>query len=641
MATPQAAQTLRGLPDAQRRAIRGSCMYDWANSAYATSVIVAILPVYFVTLFKNAFGPETELLGFTLTGSSLWILAVAVSTAIVAFSSPVLGVIADRAQIKKTLLWLYTVAGSVFTVLVFFSAYTGAAWAWVLGCFLIANAGFGGDVVFYNSFLPHLASEELLDDISSRGFAYGYIGGGLLLAIHLGFILAFSGTDHLDLVTRLAIASVGIWWYGWAIWTFRTVPEPEVQSPIRGLTVWRATRMAFSELRQTFRELSRFRILAVYLLAYLLFNDGIQTVIAVAGAFGSDTLGVTLAFNMATILLVQFIAAPGAMIFSRVADRFTTKRALGVALIGWCLVIMVAIGFAPLQPEAHEDFDYQLEYMTAGGYNVAGQPELSEEGRDKDWNEAYSRLWEQASLRPREAEELASAVESSDLSRFSISIRGGPLDDTRRIGPHHPANLNGGPIDWLPRALRELVWAPLGFSIGYQWLLLGAMVGLVLGGSQALARSLFAYMTPENRSAEFFGFFGFIGRASAVSGPWFTWCLPASSTRAWQFWGSSCSSSQVLPCCVGSTWGRGAALRRAKAPASGQRSVGMKVRVAYLSSFIPRRKSRAAAGQSTVAPDAPTSTARARSPRLRMPQTPTTRPAERASSTACGVTAPT
>ncbi|MFQ5934522.1 MAG: MFS transporter, partial [Dehalococcoidia bacterium] len=465
MTTRHAAHTLSSLPIAQRRAIHGWCMYDWANSAYATSVMVAILPVYFVVLFKDAFGPQTEFLGFTLAASSVWGLAVAVSTAIVAFSSPVLGVIADRTRIKKALLWTYTLAGALFTALIFFSAYTGAAWAWVLGCFLIANIGFGGGTVFYNSFLPHLASEDLLDNISSRGFAYGYIGGGLLLAVHLAFILAFSGTDHLDLVTRLAIASVGVWWYGWAIWTFRTVPEPEIPSPMKGLTAREAARTAFSGLRRTFREVTRFRMLVLYLVAYLLFNDGIQTVIVIAGAFGADTLGVSLTFNMATILLVQFIAAPGAMLFSRVAERLSTKKALGLALLGWCLVVMLAVGFAAQKPQAHKDFDYRLEYSVAGVYKVGGEPDVSDEGRDSDWEEAFSHLLGQASLSAREAEELARAVDSSDLSRFSISIQGGPLDGTRRVGPNHPANLVGGPIGWWPRALSEFLWTPLGLSV--------------------------------------------------------------------------------------------------------------------------------------------------------------------------------
>ena len=513
------ADRLKDLPDEQRRAIRGWCMYDWANSAFATSVGAAILPVYFIALFREAFGPEIDLLGFTVTGSSIWGLGVALSTAVVAFTSPVLGVIADRVEIKKVLLQVYTAGGAAFTVLSFFSAYTGAAWAWVIGCFVIANIGFAGGTVFYNSLLPHLAPKDLLDDVSSRGFAYGYIGGGLLLAVHLALILAFKDSGHIDLVTRLTLASVGVWWYGWAIWTFKTVPEPHIVDPVRGLTPARAAVMAFTELRRLFRELTRFRMLVVFLVSYLLFNDGIQTVLTIAGAFAADTLGISLQFNIATVLLIQFIAAPGAILFGSLSARVTTKRALGVALIGWCLIIMLAVGFAPLEPEAHGDFDYRLEHAEAGQYELARVPELSDSKTDKEWKEAYGQLIESDSLGRRSAAQLADAVATSALSRFSISISGGPLDGTRAVGPEHPSVLGNGLIDWWPRAFRDLLWVRLGLSVDSQWLLLGVLAGIVLGGSQALARSLFAQMTPESRSAEFFAFFGFISRASAVIGP--------------------------------------------------------------------------------------------------------------------------
>ena len=511
-------RSIRDLPAAQRRAIHGWSMYDWANSGFATSIGTAILPVYFVTLFRDAFGQEAQILGFALTGSSVWSLGVAASTAIVAFSSPVLGVIADRTSIKKTLLWSYTAAGALFTFLSFFSAYTGAAWAWVLGCFLVANVGFAGGNLFYNAFLPHLAPKELLDDISSRGYAYGYVGGGLLLAIHLVFIIGFRETAHIDLVTRGAIASVGVWWFGWAIWTFKTVPEPHIPNPLEGLTVGRATRIAVSELQRTLRELTRFRVLVVYLVAYLLFNDGIQTVLVVAGAFGAETLGVSLEFNMGTVLIVQFVAAVGAMLFSWLAGRLGTKKALGLALLGWCMVITLAIGFAPLYPEAHEEFDYRLEYLGGGLYELVEAPDTTERDGNAEWHQAFGHLRDHERLSRSSAAKLADAVGSSIYSRFSISIRGGPLGATVRIGPHHPANLQG-PVDLWPRALREFVWKPLGMGVDLQWLLLGILLGVVIGGSQALARSLFAYMTPWSRSAEFFGFFGFVNRASAVFGP--------------------------------------------------------------------------------------------------------------------------
>ena len=514
------SEITQGEERARRRAVHGWCMYDWANSAFATSIGTAILPVYFVVLFKDAFGQETTFLGFTFTGSSMWSLGVAASAAIVALSSPILGMIADRSQIKRTMLQIYTTGGAIFTVLGFFSAYTGEPWAWVLVCYAIANIGFAGGIVFYNSMLPHLGGPGELDKISSRGYAYGYVGGGLLLAVHLAAILAFSDTDHVDLVTRLAVASVGVWWLGWAQWTFRTVPEPRVARPVDRLDPMTAASVAFSQVRQTLKELRRLRMLGLYLGAYLLFNDGIQTVLTIAGAFGPDTLGISLVSNMGTVLIVQFVAAGGAVMFGRAAGALGTKAALTIALGGWCFVIAVAVGFAPLVPEAHEDFDYRLEHTGAGEYEVAAGPDLSDEGDDNAWGNIYDHLLAEESLSRSQVLSLVEAVRTSDLSRFGISVKGGELDGMTGIGPAHPSLLvDESPLGFWPGTLRDRVWKPLGIAVDIQWLMMGVLVGLVLGGSQALARSLFAYMTPESRSAEFFGFFGFVGRASAVFGP--------------------------------------------------------------------------------------------------------------------------
>ena len=510
---------LKHLPKEQQRAIRGWCMYDWANSGFATSAGAAILPVYFVTLFKAAFGPEVDIFGFTLTGSSMWSLGVALSTAIVAVSSPVLGIIADRMTIKNRLLQIYTVVGAAFALLSFFSAYTSAPWAWAIGCFVIANIGFVGGTVFYNSLLPHLVSRDLLDEVSSRGFAYGYIGGGLLLAAHLVLIMMFSGTEYADLATRIALGSVGLWWFGWSLWTFMTVPEPLVSDPIDSLTPMGAAKFAVKGLKKSLSEISRFRILSLFLVAYLLFNDGIQTVVTIAGAFAADTLGISLQLNIATVLIIQFIAAPGAMIFSKLADRWSTKNALGISLIGWCLLLVLGVGFAPLEPTHHAEFDYRLEHTANGRYEMKAKPELSDGVTDTEWTESYNSILDQNDLSESSASELVQAVGKSSESRFSISIAGGSLGGTQAIGPLHPSVLGDGTVDWWPETLRSLVWDPLKLSVGVQWLILGALAGLVLGGSQALARSLFAQMTPESRSTEFFAFFGFVGKASAVVGP--------------------------------------------------------------------------------------------------------------------------
>ena len=511
---------VRDLPLQQRRAIRAWCMYDWANSAFATSGVAAIFPVYFVFLFKESLGESVVVFGLTFTGSSMWSFGVATSTAFVALTSPVLGIVADRVPIKKALLGIYAAVGALFTGLAFLSAYTGEPWMWLFGMFTLANVGFAGSLVFYNAILPHLGPRHMLDEISSRGFAFGYAGGGLLLLIHLALILLTQDSAFADLATRLTIASVGIWWFGWAIWTLKVLPEPPIQGQIGGLTALAALSLGFRELRKTLKDLRRFRVVLTYLAAYLLFNDGIQSVLAIAGAFAADTLGVTLVFNMATIVIIQFVGVPGAIAFSRLAAKTSTKSALTAALVGWIVIVLFGVALAPLPPAEHSEFDFQWDYRPGrNDYILDAAPDLPDSGFDLSWSGEGWLLSEGTALKPRAVMNLPRAIEESENVRYSLSISGGPYDGASAIGPAHPSNLGTGPIDWWPTLVRSVLWEPLGLDAGYQWLFVGLFVGIVIGGSQALARSLFAQITPEARSGEFFSFFGFMSRASSVIGP--------------------------------------------------------------------------------------------------------------------------
>ena len=510
---------LKDLAGERRAAIHAWCMYDWANSAYATST-VAILPVYAVFLFKDALGVDAEFLGIRVTGSSLWAFAVAISTAIVAVTTPVLGVIADRMPIKKLLLGIYTACGSFFMVMAFFSAYSPQPWVWLFGSFFFANMGFAGAQVFYNALLPHVAPENLLDDVSSRGYAYGYLGGGLLLLAHMAAIFLAGDTGYADLVTRLAIASVGVWWFGWAIWTLVGVPEPRVANAVRGLGPLSVVALAFSEFKRTLSELRKFRVVLLYLGAYLLFNDGIQTVLTISGAFAADTLGIPLIFNAGTVLIIQFVAVPGALAFGWLAARYSTKAALVASLCGWFIIIGFGIAIAPLEPEEHEDFDYRLEYRSIGGhYEVTHAPEVSDSETAQSWQREVSVIEKGDMLTRGRAERLVDGVEESRDSAYSVSVRGGALDGETAVGRLHASRLGSGPVDWWPATVRELLWKPLGLDAGFQWLFVGVFVGAIIGGSQALARSLFSQITPTVRSGEFFSFFGFMSKASAVFGP--------------------------------------------------------------------------------------------------------------------------
>ncbi len=511
---------LRDLPGPQRRIIRAWCMYDWANSAYATSGVAAIIPVYFVFLFKESLGEEATLLGFTFTGSSLWSLAIVLSVLSAALSSPLLGIISDRIPIKKTLLWVFTIVGSLFTLLMFFSAYTGQPWAWLLGVFILANIGFTGSLIFYNAILPHVAPRHLWDDVSSRGFAYGYAGGGILLVIHLVLILVAQDTSYEDLAARIAIASIGVWWFAWALWTLLVVPEPPIQRPAHGLTFSSAISLSFREIRNTARQIKQFGVVINYLASYLLFNDGIQTVLVIAGAFAADTLGIGLAFNMATIAIIQFVAIPGSMAFSRLAYRTTTKFALGVSLMAWIVIVLFGVALVPLTPATHANHDFQLEFNSGTDeYVVASVPGGWDKGDRLQWQGNNWDLQPDDTLAARQVSDLPQAFRESDDFKYSLSFQDGPMDGQTALGPVHPSILGDGPLDWWPSFMRSVLWKPLGIDVGFQWLILGTLVGLIIGGSQALARSLFAQITPPSRSGEFFAFFGFMSRATSVVGP--------------------------------------------------------------------------------------------------------------------------
>ncbi|SVB19619.1 uncharacterized protein METZ01_LOCUS172473 [marine metagenome] len=332
-----------------------------------------------------------------------------------------------------------------------------------------------------------------------------------------------SESSYVDLITRFSLASIGVWWFGWALWTFKVLPEPPTINrypQTLKLTAAQITKFGFTEIANTLRDITRFREILIYLVAYLLFNDGLQTVMGLAGAFAADTLHIPLAFNMATILIIQFVAAGGAMLFSVLARHTTTKNALYVSLIGWVFIVLFGIALVPLSPDDTQNYDYRLEYVEArGNYIVTSAPDLTDSRTDQAWSAKTGNIEKGSILSKKDSARLLTTLEYEQESRYSAVAINGPIGGRQSIGISHPSLLGEGPIDWWPSLIRSKVWAPLSLGIGYQWLLLGLFVGMVMGGSQALARSLFTKISPETRSGEFFSFFGFMSRASSVFGP--------------------------------------------------------------------------------------------------------------------------
>lgn len=525
--------------------VRGYCAYDWGKSAFETSVTTAIFPAWFAYLFAEANGISTKLLGSEWTADAMYSAAVMIGALLVAICAPSLGVIADRRMIKMWWLKILTLLGSVSCVLLALSPYLGvsAGWIWALIMFMMANVGLNGAGVFYNALLPHMGDESEMDAISNKAFAAGYLGGGLLLVVHLAMVMTLDG----GWVIPFAMATSGIWWLGFAQMTFRMVPEPHIENEMEPMGMVASTKMALGEVKATLSDIKSFRTLFFYMLAYFCFIDGINSVTALAGVFGIVVLGLTTTGLILTILIIQFVAAPAAIGFTKLAEKWGTKGALQFSLVCWCFVIVGALSFAPLELENHDEYDMQYTYneetrmydaIAREGVNpIAALPEDDEQQwaleheailpvqQNEDYKSGYAVEWAfdgaeavnvSVSLT---AESLAALEATMDESRFSYSIVGGEFANTTGLGVNHPTSLGDGMLDFIPKTARSLVWAPLGMSVFFQFLLLGVFGGALLGGSQGLARSMFGQMVPETRSAEFFGFFGFFGKVAALLGP--------------------------------------------------------------------------------------------------------------------------
>ena len=542
------------------QAVRGYAYFDWAKSSFETSVTVAVLPLWFSYLFLKANGLTTTIGSIDFTGDAIWSFSVSGAALLVALVSPSFGVIADRRAIKMWWLRILTYVGAGSTILLAIAPLLpiSTQWVWLMVMFVIANVGLNGASVFYNSLLPHMGTDDEMDAISNKAFAYGYFGGGILLLIHLvmTLVLVDSEGEMYSWVIPSIMASSGLWWYGFALLTFKWVPEPPIENEMDALSILDSAKLAFSEIRKTLSEVPKFRTLFIYMLAYFFFIDGINTVTALGGIYGPVVLGITTTFLMVAILMVQIVAAPSALAFTRLAEKIGTKKALTTSLVGWILLCFAALAFAPLELDSHNQHDIMYEWdESQNNYTVTvsssapslaqkidfSDSEFDEQEWVKNWLD-YLPLKQDKYVTeyvlfdwqwPAEGENFVKSINitstelinsgilaSFDDTRFSVSIlHEDGSTYTSNVGIDHPTNLGDGVLDFVPENARKFVWEPLGLSVGIQFIILGAAMGSVLGGSQGLARSLFGQMVPETRSAEFFGFFGFFGKVAALLGP--------------------------------------------------------------------------------------------------------------------------
>jgi len=305
-----------------RRELRAWAYYDVANSAFMTTVLM-VFPVYFVRVPASGLVAEVA--------RSRFALATSLAVVLVGLLGPLLGALADYRGSKKAFLGAFLALGASATAALALATF--GHWAFALAMFVVANVGVTATLAFYNALLPGIASESEIDRVSTAGFALGYLGGGTLFACNLWMMAdpARFGLPDAGAATRVAFLSVAVWWVLFSIPLFRHVKEPAARAEAGEREGASALGIAAGRLAESFRELRRHRDAGLLLLAFLVYNDAINTIIRMATAFG-DEIGIPPTQMMLTLLMVQFVGIPFAFAFGMLADRVGARRAIFVAL---------------------------------------------------------------------------------------------------------------------------------------------------------------------------------------------------------------------------------------------------------------------------------------------------------------------
>tara|TARA_B110000971_G_scaffold145757_2_gene148832 strand:+ start:1611 stop:2924 length:1314 start_codon:yes stop_codon:yes gene_type:complete len=308
--------------------------YDWANSVYPLVISTAVFPIYYVSItssFANDAG-DVSFLGTMWNPTTLYDYTLSLSFLIVAFCSPVLSAIADYMGNKLKFMKFFCLLGSLSVMCLFF--FTGPETLWVALTFtILASIGFWGSIVFYNAYLPEVAFPEQQDEVSALGFIYGYSGSVLLLVFSLMMVQKpewFGITDP-SLAPRITFLLVGIWWLGFAQITYKRLPNNIFNHKPEKDYIWKGLR----ELRIVLKELVDLPQLKYFLVSFFFFSVGVQTMVLMAGIFGSQELGLPTTNLIITIILVQVVAIFGAYLFSKLSKKIGNIRTLKLTLIIW------------------------------------------------------------------------------------------------------------------------------------------------------------------------------------------------------------------------------------------------------------------------------------------------------------------
>ena len=437
----------------KQQVINAWCMYDWANSVFATTIMAAVLPVYYSQVAGSTLPSES-------TATAYWSLGLSLSLLVVAIISPILGIVSDVAQSKKQLLTIFATTGIVGTGLLVLV--DEGDWLLASILFVVARIGFSAANVFYDALLPHVASPgEEQDRVSSKGYALGYLGGGLLLAVNAAMIFMLGNWG-----SRLSFLSVAVWWAVFSIPIVRRVAEPP-SAPVQFAAGESVISVSFRRLKDVLADIRRYKELFRFLVAFLIYNDAIGTIIGVAAIYGAE-LGFDTVQLVLALLLVQFAGIPFSLIFGRLPSKSEARRPQYLAFILYNLVALPLTGMF--------------------GGRLLADPSVG------------------TILGVIAAVEAVGVVLALLLGRPLFSGLADTLDTRRSI------------ILSLIIYAVIAVWGYFLNTVVEFWLL-AWMVSVVQGGSQALSRSLYASLSPAAKSGEFFGLFGVMEKFSAILGP--------------------------------------------------------------------------------------------------------------------------
>ncbi|MBN2047415.1 MAG: MFS transporter [Anaerolineaceae bacterium] len=320
-----------------KKAINAWTMYDWANSAFATTIMAAVLPVYYSSVAAGNLLPNEA--------TARWAFTTTIALIIVAILSPILGAMADFSGAKKryfTFFVLFGVTGTALLILV-------STGDWILASifYIVGSIGFSGANVFYDSLLPHIAEPDEIDQVSSKGYAMGYLGGGIMLAVNLAMIM-FAPAHLTEWMSRISFFMVAVWWLIFTLPLLRNVDEPPRRVE-KGEESFRPIQASINRLVNTFKDIRKYKELTKFIVAFWLYNNGIGTIIYMATIYGTE-LGFSSTTTIGTLLMVQFVAIPFAFLFGWLGKKLGTKRSI---LLSIFIYSLIAIGGYFLYQEWH------------------------------------------------------------------------------------------------------------------------------------------------------------------------------------------------------------------------------------------------------------------------------------------------